>query len=343
MKLFKVSIVFIGIIFLGCSSQSSVRVSPDFNRFDSEIQLNTQTHTYLQGIFPDGILLLNDSSLMIRSIPGRSPYHFQVMNLKEQGIKKMLLPAGRKHGQSMGFLSYGILNGKIWVNDIIKEKVMLFDTIGGQQFQEFPIPVFYYSTVLLNDSVLLGAGNYDGQFKLESFDMKTGMLLKQLIPYSTDLAYFVPREQKMAYESFLFLKPAGDRCVLASRYADQIEIVDLNNNVSKIIRGPEGFGPDMVVANGNDGKKLSTRNSNTRYAFVKGKTNNKFIYLLFSGHQHESEHLHYGNCIFVYDWEGHPVKKLQFKDDILDFDITSDNSILYACHPKGNFISKTKL
>jgi hypothetical protein len=87
-----------------------------------------------------------------------------------------------------------------------------------------------------------------------------------------------------------------------------------------------------------DGKEVAARDNNTRFAFLRGKVTNRYIYLLYSGYNSESEHLHYGQQLFVYDWQGKPVEKIALQDDVLDFAVTADDKVLYTYHPRSKYI-----
>jgi hypothetical protein len=248
-------------------------------------------------------------------------------------------------GQALSFLSYGIENGMAWVYDINKSAI-IFSNVDQYKSTDSsnggapkPVPGFYYSVQLLNDSSLIGSGDYDSplDYKIAILNLNNQSIERRLIRYSQDSSSPYNRQRKMAYESFLFLKPSKNKCVLASRYSDRIEVIDLDSSKSKVVVGPEGFEPNMIVMTGSDGKKLSARSHDTRYAFVRGKTTDKFIYLLYSGDKDESEHAFYGHFIYVYDWNGSPVERLELSKPVLDFAVTSDDSMIYTYDP----VSKT--
>jgi hypothetical protein len=188
---------------------------------------------------------------------------------------------------------------------------------------------------------LLASGDYDSplDYKIAMVNLNTGKTSGHMIPYSSDPSKPFSREDKMAYESFLYIKPLKDKAVIACRYADQIEIIDIKSQQAKIIRGPEGFEPKLAVMIGNGGKKISTRDSETRFAFLTGKVTNQFIYLLFSGYTDQTEHRDYGSTIYVYDWNGKPIKSFLFKNDIKDFAVTTNDSLIYTFNPKTKFVS----
>lgn len=347
--IYNISVSLIIISLLSCSSVAK-KTSGDFASFPVEKKLDETEYLKVTGLSPDGLLLYADSFLFIRNTANAAnatKYHFGLFNLNNKSFQHFCLPTGRKSGHSISFLSYGLSNDYLWVHDVIKERMVLTDldsVIPGRKdgTKEVPVPKFYYSLQLLNDSAIIAGGDYDGPHKVYHVNLAAPKIEKQIAPYSSDTADY-PRTKKMAYESFLFLNPTGDKCALACRYADQVEIVDLTTQQSKTVKGPEGYEPNVIVMKGNDGRDLSTRGPHTRYAFVKGKVTNKYIYLLYSGNNHESEHLWYGKYIYVYDWNGNPVRRLELKNYALDFVVTHDDSRIYTYDPAAKYIMTANL
>ncbi len=340
----QISILFtISILFYFSCKPRSFNQTGTANEYFTIVTVAEETPLFsTSNIIGTGLLIVGDSVLLVRTDGINAMTHFAGWRVSDQQKTRPYFSIGRAPGKSLGFLSYGIYENKLWVNDIVKNRVIISNIAEPDSPNvEKSCPIFYYWTQLQNDSILVGSGNYDSDYKIELLNLHTGKVFRQMIPYSSVNNKSMPREKKMAYESFLYMRPQNDKCVLARRYADEIEIVDLKNQTAKIVKGPEGFLPDVMEAKGNDGKMLSTRNDDTRYAFVKVKGTNEFIYLLYSGYNHYSAHFDYGNSIFVYDWDGNPVSKLSFAGDVADFAVTTDNRIVYALRTKDNTVTKT--
>ena len=94
---------------------------------------------------------------------------------------------------------------------------------------------------------------------------------------------------------------------------------------------------------GYDDANISARGNDTRYAFVRGKTTNEYIYLLYSGNNHEGINRSYGRYIYKYDWDGNPIERLELPEYSRDFAVTSDDRIIYTYDPKDKMIKKGKL
>lgn len=69
----------------------------------------------------------------------------------------------------------------------------------------------------------------------------------------------------------------------------------------------------------------------------------KYIYLLFSGNNVRSPRRFYGNRIFVFDWDGKPVKQIHLKNDVIGLTVSSDDKSLYTINPFTKFISLFEL
>ena len=320
-----------------------------FKKFPEEKVATAVDCFTISALKPSGLDLYNDSFLIVRNANNTSNYHFSIFNLHTKQFQLNVLGSGRKKGNSMGFLSYGILGDHLWVNDIIKEKLILTSLDSAlyykndSSFTEIAVPTFFYSVRLLAPTELLGSGDYESENRLALLNLSTGVTERKMVPYSQDSTLHYTRPEKMAYESFLFLKPSQDKCVLAARYADRIQLFDLNSGTSSIIKGPENYEPDVSPMVGSDGKELSARNAKTRFAFVRGKTTNRFVYLLYSGNNHQSENHEYGKYIYIYDWSGTPVKKIDLPVYIVDFAVTSNDTTIYVCDPKSKSIKSINL
>ncbi|GAB1405348.1 hypothetical protein MASR1M74_25290 [Lentimicrobium sp.] len=318
-----------------------------FNKFPLVQLLDENDFMKFDTINPDGLLLFQDTILIIRNRANSSKYHFSSINLNTRNFISHHIESGYKTGQSLGFLSWGIISSNLWVSDLNKQKIILSplfnpDKKSGES-KEMQLPVFYYSIQMDSDSTLIGSGNYDSDYKLTRLNLSTGKVLDEMIPYHKAGSENLAREEKMAYESFLCIKPSANKCVLACRYADQIEVIDLDRRKSIIIKGPNGFEPDVEVLIGNDGKKMISRNNDTRFAAVSLKTTDNYIYVLFSGNREEETFPYYGKNIYVFDWDGAPVKRIELKDYINDFVVTNDDSKIYTFNPQTKLLKTAEI
>jgi hypothetical protein len=88
---------------------------------------------------------------------------------------------------------------------------------------------------------------------------------------------------------------------------------------------------------------MISRNNNTRFAAVSVKATDNHIYVLFSGNREEETLPYYGKNIYVFDWDGAPVKKIALKDYINDFVVTSDDSRIYTFNPQTKLLKTAEI
>jgi hypothetical protein len=340
-------------LFASCFSNEPQKSKTEPQAFPIEKKMDEVELFKVDRLHPDYIDLYKDSVLCFVNARGEEGYHIALYHLAEKTFLPPLIEMGAKMGQSLSFNSFGYENKYFWCYDLNKEKIIfsgldkIQDTSNNHSIKEMPVPGIYYSVQLLNDSTLLANGDYHfksgNDYQLSTIDLTNGKITNQLAPYADDSSTHYNLAKKMAYESFLFVKPSKNKCVLACRYTDRIEIVDLNSGKSKFVSGPEGFKPEMKVLPGRDGKKISIPGRDTRQAYVRGQVTNNYIYLLYSGNKEGTPHLFFGKYIYVYDWEGNPVQRLELNDDVIDFAVTGNDSLLYTYNPRSKFIHVAKL
>jgi hypothetical protein len=282
----------------------------------------------------------------------RNPHHVRVFDIGRKKAVNNILPASQRRGGTLAFMSFGISDSLVWVFDVGKNGFIVanIDTVlkrnaGVEYYSEYRITpqVFYYDAMLLNRNEALLSGNYDTDEKLVYINFLDSKRYKQLLSYQQDTNIGSSRLQKMSYESFMLLKPDKKKLVLAGRYSDQLELLDLDNGKYKKIKGPVGFLPRLAPFENNAGVTVATPGRETRFGFLKGHVTARYCYLLFSGYSIQSFHRFYGNKILVYDWEGNPVKEINLKNDIIDFSVSSDDKILYTLNHQTKVISSSIL
>ncbi len=328
----KIFIILLSSLVISCNAQdSNESAAISFQQFPIEKEITSQNLFELGGNPVIMMSLYKDSLLVIRKEPQPTGgHHFFTYNLSAKKQVASLLPMGRKPGESIAFLSYGIFGNELWVHDVVKKKIIFTSiTDPSKEGREVNIPHFFYWLNPLTENTFLGIGDYSSDFKFSIFDLAQQKTVDSLAPYPKGF----PQARKNAYESFLFSAPSANVYVLAARQADRVEFYDFEKNSDKVSKGPEGFEPDMDIMKTPDGREISAINKNTRFAYVRGHTTDKYVYLLYSGSKRTDENAELGKSIFVFDWEGNPVKRLNLKTGIVDFVVTSDDKTLYVSNP----------
>ena len=85
------------------------------------------------------------------------------------------------------------------------------------------------------------------------------------------------------------------------------------------------------------------RTEKTRFAFVNGTVTNKYIYISYSGLLCRDKNSHYGKCVYVYDWDGNPIRKLVFNRFIEGLVVSDDDKTMYAYDVNTGFIIQSNI
>jgi hypothetical protein len=318
-----------------------------FSQFPKEVNLIFNNSFRYDKDFVNSIIL-TDSTILVKNSNGVKDYFFYEYSLKKNNFIGKYFKGGRKWGEALGPVSVGIYKNNLWMYDVTLSKVLISNlssygkTVDSSNVSEYPISDLFYSVQLLDSLRLLTSGSFSHKSKLQIFDLITRDSLNRYGIYDNVNKSVAFNSWKMAYQSFLFLKCTGDQAVLACRLTDQIEIFDFKTNKTKIIKGPENYAPEFTPIKSN-GFDMITRNEKSRFAFVNGMTTKKYIYLLYSGNIHSSHYMDNGKYIYVYDWKGNPISKLNLDRYVSSFAVTQNDSIIYAYDIKTKFIVKTKI
>ncbi len=123
-----------------------------------------------------------------------------------------------------------------------------------------------------------------------------------------------------------FMAAKNGTFVLAYRLSPRIEIFNYKNNEWKTIISPENFEIDYTVAS-EEGETFFAVNKNTRLAYLDVVLTDKYIYALYGKNKLLESMYGKGRTIYVYDYDGNPIKKLVLDKDIVFFDVKNDESI----------------
>lgn len=141
------------------------------------------------------------------------------------------------------------------------------------------------------------------------------------------------------FDAKMTMKPDRSKVALAGSYLDAIEIFNTKGEILNTIKGPEaGFNFAFDEAKSLEMNILST-NTDTKKAYVNICSTNQYIYALYSGKRKGGEsNYNLGNCIYVFDWDGKPIKKYLLDQDLIHFDINEKEQRLYAVSKPENYI-----
>jgi len=294
-------------------------------------------------------MFLTDTTLIVYDWRARNGYFFYEYGLNSKLNTGKHIPHGRSKGQALGALSAGLFKNTLWMYDISLSKIIFSDlntkalSVDSTTTKEYPFSPKYYNIDFLDSVRLIANGNYQTPKNIQEVNLNSGKIITEY-GLITNIPKDIPLYAwKRANEGLLVLKPTNDKVVLANRLNDQLEIFDVESQNSITMKGPENFAVEFTSFKSNDGMDMVGRNEKSRYGFVRAAATNEFIYLLFSGNNRSSQYIDYGKTLYVYDWNGKPIRKITFDRYICGFVVSDDNETLYAHDVSTKFIVRTKI
>ncbi len=326
-KLNCIYLTLISLVFYS-SSPPSMRDKIIFTKFPSSEQV------VLKNLFPVGLqsvsdIQLTDSTILFKNRDGGSDFFYYEYDLSGKTLIQQYIKGGRGEGEAFGSLSSGIYKDKLWLCDISARKV-IFASLGGRSTEEYKLPRFYYNIQPIAGLKAIGNGASHSDYKIQQIDLATGTEDFEFGEYDNVPADIPVAAWKMAHESKLYTSPDERYAVAAYLSSDQIELFDLTTTTSKLIAGPENFKAEFSVYKDDWGKDIAYNTEKTRSAFLNASVTEKYIYLLYSGKNKKADKYFYGEYIYVFDWNGNPIKKLTLDKSVLCIAVSQDDKVLYT-------------
>lgn len=343
-------------VFVGCEAYSNearkipnVDSSVNFREFPVVSQIHFEKFIQHSHDFARSVLL-TDTSIFVTNdekLPG--DYFFYEYSLSTKNLVGKYVKGGRRKGMTIGPITFGLHEKKeLFIRDISKKTVLVASladkySLDSIAIQEYASPQFGYAVQLMKNNRLLKTGIENTQELLQLTDYISDSAIKTfgMLPPAPDK---IPMGSwKHANVGYLFVKPDDEsKAAYAFKYSDKLQIIDLNTGKSVAIQGPDNIDVDFIPIKSGD-RFLSTTTEKTVNTFRGGTVTSKYIYLLYSGLKVDTENYIFGKSIFVFDWNGKPVKKFEFPNYISGLAVTDDDATAYAFDPVTHAIIRASL
>jgi hypothetical protein len=335
-------------VLIMCSDRKEIKINSNQILIDSfpieENILLTEFFEFNTGM-PLSIFAM-DSILLITDIGERSGHVFYHYNLLNSRLSPGYVSRGSGPNEVLVPVSSGVYDNTVWVHDLGLKKIIStsmnpsHDTLG---YREIFLKNTFFWIKLINENKALVVGEANGIHKAQLVDLSLGETVANFGKFEN-----IPEDMPLEviqdiFKRKLYIKPGGDKFVLLYRFTDTVEIFDMESAENVTIRGPENMEMSYEVIIRNGGRSFIEYTDETREAFKFGTVTDKFIYALFSGGRSNDANSQYGDIIFVYDWEGKPVKKLKLNQKIMSFTVSKDDGILYSYNVDTGYFLKGKI
>ena len=174
---------------------------------------------------------------------------------------------------------------------------------------------------------LLGLGSFrEGRLGHLAAD---GSVLRTSGPTPMDGMNVPPEVRQQAYQSKLKPNPSRTRWVVATRFADRVEIYDGAGGLMTEGSRPYGFEP-LYEAKRSARTVAMASGDETRFGYLDLATTDSRIYALFSGRTRAEGRANYGNTVHVFDWDGRLVDVLRLDEFVIALAVDPAGESLYG-------------
>lgn len=260
----------------------------------------------------DSLLFLRESVKDVKMIVC-DPYKCNIVN--------ELIPHGRGPGEQIGtfYFNYCKETKNIFAIDITLKRMLVINKDSVLFSDYYPVKSYNFpiesilSLDAINDTSFIATGYFD-DCRAQKITLN-GKIEK--LGDSPNIHRSINLIINEAYTGVIKTSPKKDKFVIACRYADQLEIFDLNSLKQSYIKGPELFEPSYEEVKQKDYAAI-TPASDQLYGYVDMCVSNDQIFALYSGKLTSLENGAYCNIIRAFSWEG-----VYLYDYILDKEITA--------------------
>ncbi|MFA9189551.1 BF3164 family lipoprotein [Flavobacterium magnesitis] len=348
-KLIMLSLIMF-LILMSCKHNDKIVLNKNitlFSKFPQESNISfKELYEYNKGV-PSSLFLV-DSTLIIFNFNFGIDSFFYNYSLKNGQLSKGYLKKGKGPGESIGGFCAGLSENNLWVYDLNLKKILLTDKTKAianinPPFHTLNLKNDYYKIAILDSSQLLVNGIRDSKYKIQKVDF-SGKVLNEFGEFKQ-----IPKDMplnvlKDATHSFFFLNPSMDRFAMSYLHTDVLEIYDLKEPFkSKAVQGPSVFDIDFKIGKGINYDYMQVTKE-TKKAFIAGAVTDKYIYLVYSGTSYgDKNDWNYGKFIYIYDWSGNPVRKLNLDRSISGLYVTNDDKTIYSYDIIKGFLVEAKI
>ncbi|TAJ08604.1 hypothetical protein DMA11_21305 [Marinilabiliaceae bacterium JC017] len=352
MRLHVYLMVFVIFSAISCNN-NKIKLVKNLKQFDHFSQQSSVKFSKIKDFTYGEIreMIAADSFLVVSIFNRNGGNMLYNLDLKTGDFSEGYLQRGKGPEEVLSVFSMGHLANNFWTFDYVKQRLTTIKYNKNiMQPDSFSITMHKINGERLVNVSFLGEGQIVGQIQNNKFK-------SAIVDYKSDLNYkyvnkwFELPTNKEAYVQVanhqLRVKPSGDKIAYLYLLTDVLEIYDIKKQSSFACQGPECF--DIAYkskpSKGDFAPKYEILNE-ARSSFLSSCATDKYIYAVYSGElllKSKNAKRGYGNCIFVYDWNGNPVRKLDLDRYIRSIAVSNDDSILYAYDVNEGTIVKSDL
>ncbi|MBG7630354.1 MAG: hypothetical protein IZT56_07965 [Bacteroidetes bacterium] len=332
--------IFLLLALLSCKEDNHLinKNTISFSKFPSEKLISfKELYDFKEGV-PSKLIIVDSVLIIHNNIKGSKSFLYNYY-INNNTVSKGYLNKGRGPNEALGVRSIGIKGNTLWVYDVTLKKILTIDKktaiVNNVKivFNEYPYKEYFYAMSFKDSLNYFTIGDKKSNLKIKEKNLISDKQMNEFGEFGNIPKNMSIGSYKSAHQSFIFVKPSSDKLVLSYRFTDTMEMFNIKTGKSTAIQGPEVFNVSFEPI-----RETMLKTDKTRCAFIDGSVTDKYIYLAYSGASYNNPNKYSGKSIYIYDWDGNPIRKLNFKKNISTFTISKDDNTIYAYDIDTGFI-----
>ena len=335
----KIILLVVFLILHSCDNIEKVKVDFEENSFPEEVYFDAKGEEYFNPnlilLNPNFILYHPDSFLIIHDLG--APFLIKIVDM-ETGVIQEVIRKGRGPHEMLVAWGTRLIDNDVWVFGAQLKKMCRLKVDENRRFyvsdevsiKDKGVP----EVIALSEEMFVGLSSYGDENRLTYYNSR-GEIIKrmgQFPPLNNNSSFKVGNSN--IFLSAMNSSSSGDKVVLACLNTDIIEIYDVNKGIVKRLHGPEGV---QISAKKKDvGPGFMVVTTPKFKSFRKGiwSDDGEFWlpylgYMPKKGGERSRENI-YVKKIFCFDWNGNPVKKIEFSVPFLSFAVNKSEGKIYC-------------
>lgn len=325
------------IVLISCTSKKGYEYSESFELgdFKQTISLKGNTVSLNEPIMKPVRIYLEDSMLILINV--QTEFFIDKYNLKTLKKTGECISFGNGPEEMIAPIKIEIDDSLLWILDGGKQRLMgynkadFFKNQTPLTCQSISFNNYFRDILFLKEGKIVVISPNSDNKRLTFFNKK-GEKLNSAGEYPVFPEIQIsPIEMSTAYACNIVTNHAKDKIFVTYLQTDLIEIYDINGNLLKRKQGPDNFFPNIAKRSNGENITIGSIGGKSRDAYFCPVTYNNEIYALYSGElfNPDNNKLNH-NKIFVFDWEGNPVRRYDLDTSIYAFTIDQRTGTIYG-------------
>ena len=268
-------------------------------------------------------------------VDSRAYKRFHVINIPENKYIVNKGTPGKGPGELLSLFSVDVFDNKLWGFDITLSKFTSYslDSLSSPTYG-YDEEIYFkgkanqtYGPTWIDNNTIVSTTFSDSKNRLIFTDSE-GAVIKERFPMFPAPSDNIPQTiHNLSFQSVLKVKPDNSKVIVVNRYADLIEIYDLQNDTMKRIKTHGNFDPVYKIMNV-DGNAVMGQDDQMRFGYIDVTVSDTKIYTLYSGRIRGEGKANYADIVCVFDWDGNFITSYKIDNRAIAIALKNDREFL---------------